>query len=74
MSVNVYLKKQSFQIGYEDARKHDSITIPAHCKELLDLIKSNSHKIGDSIPLLEAFQRGQAEWFHEEAVKFCESL
>lgn len=65
---------EAYQIGYREAQLNESLTIPAHSEELTELVKEvcQDMPVGASLPLYESFGAGQAAWFHEEAVRFCD--
>lgn len=55
------LKAIAYAIGVSEAHKKQRIVAAAQCQEMMEFIKKNANsRVGESIPLLKAFNAGVA--------------
>lgn len=62
----------AFEIGYNEAKKHNGLIAPATSDDLQDTIRAHCNEIKDIRYLAGAFNKGQAKWLRENVhSKFC---
>ena len=54
------LQEKAWKIGVEEARVKKRIVPAAQSKKMMQFIKDNSKRMGDSIPWIEAYNYGVA--------------
>lgn len=63
------LKTMAYALGVSEAHKEQRIVAAAHCKKMMELIKTAGCRAGDSIPLLKAFNSGVAAEIHQQTIQ-----
>ncbi len=65
------LKTIAYVIGIREAHKKQRIVAASQCLEMMKFIKKNANScIGESIPLLKAFNAGVAAEIHQQTIHF----
>lgn len=66
------LRAIAYGIGVSEAHKKQRIVAAAQCPEMMEFIKKNAtnSRVGETIPLLKAFNAGVAEEIHQQTIQF----